>query len=313
MSGSDVGHARRTMEEHDDTPRRTVRPFSPGRALVLGIAVVVFLGIVAAASRVHHTPGGHPGGHRPPSAVGDYLFSIFAVVMIGGLLGLVYLVVEEREAFAQQRLARRGPTRALAFLVAFALLGAIFLRFHGHIGARGFFGHRPTAAAPTTPNVPGGSERGPKFEWLPLLLAGGAAVAMLGVVGVRSLRRSRAPLVDEFLLDREFEELVEETLADLYAEADPRRAIIACYARVERLFASYGLPRNPAEAPLEYLDRVLPELRASGSALRRLTALFEWAKFSEHEVDASMRDRAIEALVAVRDELRAKRLEVAAA
>ena len=122
----------------------------------------------------------------------------------------------------------------------------------------------------------------------------------------------RAPLVDEFLLDREFEELVDDALADLYAETDPRRAIIACYARVERLFAGFGLPRDPAEAPLEYLDRVLPELRASGSALRRLTALFEWAKFSEHDVDASMRERAIEALVDVRNELRAKRLEAVA-
>src|SRR5262249_57525093 len=116
-------------------------------------------------------------------------------------------------------------------------------------------------------------------------------------------------VVEEFGLDEEFEELVEDTLADLYAETNPRRAIIACYERVERLFGSYGLPRDPAQAPLEYLDRVLPELRASGSALRRLTALFEWAKFSAHDVNPGMRDRAIQALVEVRDELRANRLE----
>jgi hypothetical protein len=60
---------------------------------------------------------------------------------------------------------------------------------------------------------------------------------------------------------------------------------------------------------VEYLDRVLPELRASGAALGRLTALFQWAKFSAHEVDGTMRDEAIGALVEVRDELRANRLE----
>jgi hypothetical protein len=43
--------------------------------------------------------------------------------------------------------------------------------------------------------------------------------------------------------------------------------------------------------------------------LGRLTALFQWAKFSAHQVDGTMRDEAIAALVEVRDELRANRLE----
>ena len=36
-------------------------------------------------------------------------------------------------------------------------------------------------------------------------------------------------------------------------------------------------------SPVEYLVRVMPTLRASGAALRRLTGLFEWAKFSQHD------------------------------
>jgi hypothetical protein len=43
--------------------------------------------------------------------------------------------------------------------------------------------------------------------------------------------------------------------------------------------------------------------------LRRLTGLFEWAKFSAHDVDPKMRDEAIGALLEVRDELQANRLE----
>jgi hypothetical protein len=126
---------------------------------------------------------------------------------------------------------------------------------------------------------------------------------------VRSLRRERRGLLEAAELQQAFEELVEDTLADLYAETDARKAIIAAYARVERLFAMYGSPRYRSEAPVEYLERVLPELRASGAALRRLTALFEWAKFSAHDVDRRMRDEAIGALVEVRDELRANRIE----
>ena len=41
----------------------------------------------------------------------------------------------------------------------------------------------------------------------------------------------------------------------------------------------------------------------------RLTGLFQWAKFSPHTVDETMRAEAIDALTQVRDELRAKREE----
>jgi hypothetical protein len=64
------------------------------------------------------------------------------------------------------------------------------------------------------------------------------------------------------------------------------------------------VPRAPAEAPFEYLGRSLVELDASADAARRLTDLFERAKFSQHEPAEEMRTEAIDALVAVRDELR---------
>ena len=43
-------------------------------------------------------------------------------------------------------------------------------------------------------------------------------------------------------------------------------------------------------------------------AVRRLTELFEWARFSQHEPEPAMRDEAVDALSAVRDELRASEL-----
>jgi hypothetical protein len=50
---------------------------------------------------------------------------------------------------------------------------------------------------------------------------------------------------------------------------------------------------------------VLAELTGSAAAARRLTSLFERAKFSEHSIDARMKEDAIAAVGAVRDELRA--------
>ena len=100
-------------------------------------------------------------------------------------------------------------------------------------------------------------------------------------------------------------DVLDETLDDLRAETDPRRAVIAAYARMERALAAYGLPRSPAEAPDEYLQRIFADLDVSRRATSRLTALFAWAKFSGHDVAPEMKQEAIEALEAVREELRA--------
>jgi hypothetical protein len=79
--------------------------------------------------------------------------------------------------------------------------------------------------------------------------------------------------------------------------------VIAAYARLERVLAGHGLPRKPAEAPLEYLGRMLAELSVSDRAARALTDLFERAKFSQHAVGPEMKDEAIDALDTVRDDL----------
>ena len=88
------------------------------------------------------------------------------------------------------------------------------------------------------------------------------------------------------------------------ADPDLRRAIIAAYSRMERALAGSGMPRHPAEAPFEYIERALSDLDTSAGSAKRLTGLFEWAKFSQHEPGPQMRDEAIDALVDVRDELR---------
>jgi hypothetical protein len=97
---------------------------------------------------------------------------------------------------------------------------------------------------------------------------------------------------------------LERTIADLRAEPDPRKAVIAAYAQMERALAEAELPRRPAEAPREYLGRVLPAVGASTRSVERLTELFERAKFSPHAVDETMKEEAIDALESLRDELR---------
>ena len=87
--------------------------------------------------------------------------------------------------------------------------------------------------------------------------------------------------------------------ARLRGIADPREAVIATYAEMERTLAGRSLARDPAEAPREYLARILHGLRRSRSAAGKLTGLYERARFSPHPVDADMRGQAIDSLVTV--------------
>jgi hypothetical protein len=88
--------------------------------------------------------------------------------------------------------------------------------------------------------------------------------------------------------------------------------VIAAYARMERALAAHGVPRRRFEAPHEYLGRVLAEVTGGGPAARKLTALFERARFSPHEVNASMKDEAIEAIESLQADLAAAEVAEAA-
>ena len=293
-----------------------LRPNSVRGAALLGIGLVLMLALVAVASRAHETPGGSPGIHEPPRGVGNYVFSIFATLAVLMALVMVWFWFTSRDLLAEHHRKRTKRTRAralilmlfVAFVFALAMRFDLLRELRPRTDDSNVRSGEAAAQKKKKPPEPNAAEA-PEFKWLPVFIATGAGVLLLGFLGVRSARRARADLLEPYLLEQEFESLLEDTLADLYAEKDPRKAIIGAYARMERLFATYGIPRQSTEAPMEYLQRILGELRASGSALERLTALFQWAKFSDHAVDTSMREEAIEALTRVRDELKANREE----
>ena len=102
---------------------------------------------------------------------------------------------------------------------------------------------------------------------------------------------------------------LDESLDDLRADPDLRRAIVAAYARMEtRARRSRAAAATPPRRRSSTSSARSSRLDTSAEAVRRLTELFEWARFSHHEPEPSMRDDAVDALVAVRDELRASEL-----
>ena len=120
---------------------------------------------------------------------------------------------------------------------------------------------------------------------------------------VSDRRAARSRPLDENLAEQ-LAAVLDDTLDDLRAEADPRRAVIAAYARLERVLAANRVPRKSSETPQELLQRVLRQLDLGSDAIERLTTLYARAKFSQHDVDVAMKEEAIGALEQVRDELR---------
>jgi hypothetical protein len=143
-----------------------------------------------------------------------------------------------------------------------------------------------------------------EFAWIPVLIIIGLIVAVVVAFTLASRRRSQAR-DDDAVVAEQLADVLEETLDDLRAEPDPRRAVIAAYARLERSFASAGVPRRKQETAMEYVPRALEGLEVDPVAVQALTELFTTAKFSQHPVDDGMKGDAISALERIRDDLRA--------
>ena len=84
--------------------------------------------------------------------------------------------------------------------------------------------------------------------------------------------------------------------ADLRAEPDARRAIIRAYGRFERALAGARAPRAVWQTPAEFMRTTLARFPVAAAPVRRLTALFEIARFSAHPLGLEARDAACECL-----------------
>jgi hypothetical protein len=279
---------------------------SGGRTLGVAAAVIVLVAVVAVASG-GSTPSGAVGAHRPSESFLDAVVSLFVVGMaIATVVVAVLLSFFGRYQPDGTPRKRKSTLQSLVtFLVTIALLTIAVRTLAGSVGSR----LRPSAPQGTAGGgAAGGAGKSgyhPEFTvWPVLAVAALAAIALLAwwlaYRGRRQTREPHGPTPAEALAD-----VLSETLDALLAERDPRRAVIAAYARMERALAASGLPRDPAEAPEEYLRRILTDLAVTGRAATRLTSLFAWARFSGHDVRPEMKEEAIETLQQVQRELAA--------
>ena len=273
------------------------------RPIQLGLGVIALLAVAAIASSGRPLSKSHAAG--PSTTFFDYVFTTIVIVAVATMLIVAYALTLQRPGEFRPHRRRWRLLSTLASVFATGVMLSILL--HGDLGRRlralnlsAHPGQKAVGAGRPNVNANG---RNAHMRWdeiaVVLVLVAGSAVLL---AAGRNTKRPQRPWR---LSSHEAVSLaLDESLDDLRSEPDLRRAIIAAYARMERALAGAGIPRRPSEAPFEFVERALGDLETSAESVRRLTDLFEWAKFSQHEPGPEMRDEAIDALVAVRDELR---------
>jgi len=277
------------------------------RLLPIGLVVTALLVLAGIAS--HGRPLSPGRGSGPTASFFDYVATTMLLLAVATLVVVIVVLLSSDKP--DVGVARRSRWNLLSGLAMFfAACGIAYListsRFQDRLRKLEQTHHQqaPPPAQRNGGKVTAAHRRNARVRWdevaIVLVIVGGLAVWFY----VR--REKRKPLRALVTKRRAaVARAVDDSLDDLRNDPNIRRAIIAAYARMERALAAAGIARRPAEAPFEYLARSLVELETGAAAAHRLTDLFERAKFSHHEPAERMRDDAIDALVTVRDELRA--------
>ena len=293
--------------------------------LTLGVAVLAMLVIATIASGAAATGGSgrvglSAGATRPAGEVVVAAFSGLLVVSAALAVVVVFFLVSsgrrKKDADAPEHVSEAPPTswvdRVVAILLPLLLVGglAAVIVYAAHHA-------KPPVS---TAALPGGTASGLSggVRSLSHASGGGTGAVEVGLVAgicvvaaaaalvifLRMRRRSLARRLDR--PDRSpHAAAVADTVAlsidDLRHERDPRRAIDAAYARMERAFAALGLPRAVGQTSGEYMRRVLSLAAAPAPPVVELTDLFQEAKFSRHRLTSEDREDALRALLAIKE------------
>ena len=282
--------------------------------MVVTFGLVLAVTIVAMAARAplsRATPVDTRSAQAPTVALIILLLGV-GIVAIGALVALAWSGRRRRDdppereptptdvSWIWKVVAILVPVAVGAALIAAAVIGTRSVRKPGAVGT-GSFGLAPPGSTPST----GGRGGFVLPGWLPwtvlLIVVVAVGVGLFVLWGQRDRN-----LIDASETTSASRAAVEAAIGALDAESDPRRAVIAAYAAMQRTLGEHGVARSPAEAPREYLERTLLASRATEREARTLTGLFEEARYSEHPIPQRLRDVALSALRSLQRRLQAK-------
>jgi hypothetical protein len=297
------------------------------------VAVIVLL-VVAAAALHGYLPGAEtPPQDRPTTSFGS-LFAVVAMLVVSMAIIVIAVVTQSRhrpvsygpgepprEMTGQRRpLTWRMILFAVAVVIAWLLLVALLSRMNAHLGVEQSL---PDAGTPPSgpPRPPADQPQDPEpSSNVFSLLAGSTVLLMMlvfvtaAIIGRRQRRRVTpvASSVDEYrpaatvLGSDPLASAAEVGLAEAGdLSREPREAIIACYAAMERtLENSPDIVPRESDTPSEVLARAVEHHALRADSATELVDLFEEARFSPHVMTEDHRETAMRVLRLVLAELR---------
>jgi hypothetical protein len=286
-------------------------PQSTGRSVRLAIVAVALLALLAVVAFASRSGLGHASQAKPTPGYVNYAFTAFLIVFVLAIPVAAYgFIMQAREGTVERKSFRSRVIQNVLTMLFFLVLAFIVFyikRHHGKLFQVDTSGLKKAGDAVKSHPKHARANYEPQFEWIVFWIAiAGVAVSVVAlyIAHRRRKRRKAIPLDRDGDVAEELAASMSESIDDLEAEPDARRAVIAAYARMEAVLARNGLRRLPSETPLEYLRRILLGLTARADAVKQLTSLFEQAKFSRHDIDDAMKQRAIDSLRVIRDDLK---------
>jgi hypothetical protein len=287
------------------------------RAAAARAAVVAALVAVAVAGLRARGALAHRGSSALADAGGQVIFSVFGAAEGVGLVACVVVFalilrgLGRRKGEGQSG-ERRRPlvprwTRPVAVLFALALLAAPwFILLAGRKRKASTTPLRPVhplVPQPGTGPLAGASGSSSAWPLLAGMLLAVAALIVLAVLARRRRRRDYAPArIRVAKADRFSAGLIAGHDA-LLAGREPREAIIACYAAMERGFAAAGSVPAAADTPAEVLTRASDAGLVRSDSAAVLTGLFRRARYSSLPMTSADSDAAASALARMRADL----------
>jgi len=291
---------------------------SPGSAVAgrtggaTRVAVVaVLLAVAVAGLRAHGTFS--RAAHSAAEGVTGSLLGLL-VATGEGIAVVAFIVVlamarPERRKSPDTEEPPRPPfpwwAKTLAVLVALAVMVTPFVVLLSKKSRKAITVPVPLTRPEVAPTGVAGrlASAHPSTPW-PVIAGMVIAVAVVVAMTVRSRRRryanrSRGPSPR---LARLLDSLAAGHAA-LTSSADPRTAIIACYAAMERGFAAAGSAPADADTPAEVLARAADAGIIRSSSPEVLTGLFRRARYSTEPMTSADSGAAASALAQMRQDL----------
>jgi Domain of unknown function (DUF4129) len=299
------------------------------------VAVIVLL-IVIAASLRGYLPGAEHAARKSPPHSGASLVYVIAMLSVSVAIMAVAVIIRLRDprraapsaAGLPDRFSdgRGRPTwRVLAIGAAVLAAWLLTVWLLSHFVVLHTAGQAPAAPASPNPTPTNNVTRPPQPRdvgedraMLRSLIATAVALTVLTVVGaVAAARRRRVgevPIVAAEMPGSpaaagaadSLVRAAEVGLAEIGDRSrEPREAIIACYAAMERELAHVpGAVPQDFDTPTEVLARAVESHALRGDSAGELVNLFEEARFSPHVMSEAHRTSALSVLQLVLADLR---------